>query len=193
MLALGCLVSAAVCINKITPVSVSTILHQEWIIYSLTTSLSSEITIDLPMRTQAAAGWIIFLSIVVLFYQTFAVVQMFLYIPLLYMKIPIRKTFWYLFPLIVSFIAIFSTSYQYVAMIFQDVGVNIVCIIGYLPVTIATAVYTYQWIEMLVKIFQEMDSRSRSSGSSDSETQGLIFQQYLLNILVPIIITFVSS
>ena len=145
------------------------------------------------MRTQAAAGWIIFLSIVVLFYQTFAVVQMFLYIPLLYMKIPIRKTFWYLFPLIVSFIAIFSTSYQYVAMIFQDVGVNIVCIIGYLPVTIAIAVYTYQWIEMLVKIFQEMDSRSRSSGSSDSETQGLIFQQYLLNILVPIIITFVSS
>ena len=113
MLALGCLVSAAVCINKITPVSVSTILYQEWIIYSLTTSLSSEITIDLPMRTQAAAGWIIFLSIVVLFYQTFAVVQMFLYIPLLYMKIPIRKTFWYLFPLIVSFIAIFSTSYQY--------------------------------------------------------------------------------
>ena len=72
--------------------------------------------------------------------------------------------------------------------------VNTVCIIGYLPVTVATAVYTYQWIEMLVKILQSktLESNSRSSGNSDTELQGLIFQQYLLNIIVPVIITFVS-
>lgn len=66
---------------------------------------------NLSTRTLAAAGWIIFLSIVVLFYQAFAVAQMFLYIPLLYKKIPIHTTSWYLFSLIVSYEAIFGTIY----------------------------------------------------------------------------------
>ena len=109
MLALACLTSAAVCINKITPVNVNSILAQR------SSGLSNivffvpaeyQIDHDLPMRMQAAAGWIIFLSIVVLLLQTFAVVQLFLYIPPLYMKIPICKTFWYLFSLIVCLVTI---------------------------------------------------------------------------------------
>ena len=118
MLALACVISAAVCINKIVPANVYSILEQSS--YSslgyalnnklhLTNAEIQLIKIDLPMRTQSAAGWIIFLLIVVLLYQTFAVVQLFLYIPPLYMKIPIRKTFWYLFPLIVCLVTIFST------------------------------------------------------------------------------------
>ena len=68
---------------------------------------------DLLMNTRAAAGWIIFLSLIALLYQIFAVVQLFLYIPVLYMKIPIRKSFWYLFPLIVSFL---SNDFQHFMM-----------------------------------------------------------------------------
>ena len=113
MLALACLISAAVCINKITLVDVNLIIMDRRAsqgfgminIHFVSAHAEHQVTIidyDLAMRTQAAAGWIIFLSIIVLLYQTFAVVQLFLYIPPLYMKIPIRKTFWYLFPLIVS-------------------------------------------------------------------------------------------
>lgn len=153
------------------------------------------IKIDLPMRTQSAAGWIIFLLIVVLLYQTFAVVQLFLYIPPLYMKIPIRKTFWYLFPLIVCLVTIFSTlcDHNYVNPYLIE------CCGQYnLYDWISTSYHSHscQWIEMLVKILQSLESTSHSSGNSytsDSEAQGLIFQQYFLNIILPIIITFVSS
>ena len=116
MLVLACLISAAVCINKITPANVNSILAQRSsglnnivMFVHAEYEVTTIIDYDLPMRTQSAAGWIIFLSIIVLLYQTFAVVQLFLYIPQLYMKIPIRKTFWYLFPLIVSLVTIFST------------------------------------------------------------------------------------
>ena len=109
MLALACLISAAVCINKITPANVISILAQRSSGLTFLVPAEDQVDYDLPMRAQSAAGWIIFLSIVVLLYQTFAVVQLFLYIPPLYMKIPIRKTFWYLFPLIVNLVATFST------------------------------------------------------------------------------------
>ena len=74
--------------------------------------------------------------------------------------------------------------------------VNIICLIGYLPVVIATAVYTYQWIELLVKIFQSLEPNSSSPNNSynkDSELEASLFKQYLLNLLIPIIVTFVSS
>lgn len=100
MLALSCFISAAVCVNKITPVNLGSILRQKSSILNF--PIPDPLQPDLITRTQAAAGWIIFLSLVVLLYQIFAVVQLFLYIPPLYMKIPIRKMFWYLFPLIVS-------------------------------------------------------------------------------------------
>ena len=87
VLALSCLISSAICINKITT-------HVQ---------INDH---ELPMRTHAVASWIVFLSLVVLLYQAFAFVQLFLYIPPLYMKIPVRKSFWYLFPLIVSYSAL---------------------------------------------------------------------------------------
>ena len=66
--------------------------------------------------------------------------------------------------------------------------VNTICIIGYLPVAIATAVYTYQWIEPLVKLFQ---SDSTSSYDTPDDTQNF-FLQYMLDIIVPVVFTFVS-
>ena len=63
-------------------------------------SLSS-LSAQLASNTQAAAGWALFLSLVFLLYQIFAISQLFFYVKLLYMKIPVGKTLWYLFPLIV--------------------------------------------------------------------------------------------
>ena len=52
--------------------------------------------------TRQAAGWILFLSLVVFIHQIFAIFQLFFYLKLLYIKIPVGKSLWYLFPLIVS-------------------------------------------------------------------------------------------
>lgn len=75
--------------------------------------------------------------------------------------------------------------------------VNIICLIGYIPVTIATAVYTYQWIEVLVKNFEFEPDSSQSPNQNfydkNSEIQASLFKQYLLNVLIPVIVTFVSS
>lgn len=53
-------------------------------------------------KTRAAAGWILFLSLVVFMYQIFTIFRLFMYLKLLYIKIPVGKFLWYLFPLIVS-------------------------------------------------------------------------------------------
>lgn len=51
---------------------------------------------------KSAAGWIIFLSILVLIYQILALLQLFLHFKLLHIKIPVCKTYWTLFFIIVS-------------------------------------------------------------------------------------------
>ena len=53
---------------------------------------------------KSAAGWIIFLSILVIIYQVLAFLQLFLHFKLLHIKIPLSflKTFWTLFFIIVS-------------------------------------------------------------------------------------------
>ena len=63
-------------------------------------------------NTQAAAGWILFLSLIVCMYQIFAIFQLFFYLKLLYMKIPVGKSLWYLFPLMVSEAAIAIATYM---------------------------------------------------------------------------------
>ena len=52
--------------------------------------------------THAVAGWTLFFSLVVFLYQIFALLQIFIYLKVLYMKIRLGKYLWYLFPLIVS-------------------------------------------------------------------------------------------
>ena len=51
---------------------------------------------------KSAAGWVIFLSVLVMIYQVFALLQLFLHCKLLHIKIPILKAFWTLFFIIVS-------------------------------------------------------------------------------------------
>ena len=74
--------------------------------------------------------------------------------------------------------------------ILKDIIVNIIqCIIGYLPVAIATAVYTYHWTEPLVKVLQ-------SDVSSDSpyyEKFQHSLQRYPSDFIIPVIFMFVSS
>ena len=52
--------------------------------------------------TMSTAGWIIFLSLLVVIYQILAVSQLFLNFKLLHIKIPIRKSFWTVFSIIVG-------------------------------------------------------------------------------------------
>lgn len=56
----------------------------------------------LNSSTHAAASWTLFFSLVVFLYQIFALLQIFIYLKALYMKIRLGKSLWYLFPLIVS-------------------------------------------------------------------------------------------
>ena len=84
ILALSCIISASATLNKFE-------------------KLDSP---QLVLNTKAAAGWALFLSLAVLLYQIFAVLQLFLYLKFLYMKIPVGKSLWYLFPLIVRLVVI---------------------------------------------------------------------------------------
>ena len=68
-------------------------------------SLKSSSDLDLGnlvSSTNGAAGWTLFFSLVVLLYHIFALLQMFFYLEVLYMKIRLGKSLWYLFSLIVS-------------------------------------------------------------------------------------------
>ena len=62
-------------------------------------------------NTRQAAGWILFLSLVVFMYHIFATFQLFYYLKLLYVKVTVGKSLWYLFPLIVSAVKIIILSY----------------------------------------------------------------------------------
>ena len=83
LLAVSSIISSSVCLDKLSAVGNS----------------------KLVSNTRAAAGWILFLSLVACMYQVFTIFQMFSYVKLLYMKIPIGKSLWYLFPLMVSGVA----------------------------------------------------------------------------------------
>ena len=105
VLALSSIISSSVCLNKLL-LDTSVIIipgqpHRPVYIYVLLEKLlgmNSQVFSD----TRAAAGWILFLSLVVFMYQFFAIFQLFVYLKLLYIKIPVGKSLWYLFPLIVS-------------------------------------------------------------------------------------------
>ena len=71
-------------------------------IYYILSILFKDLNSQVFPNTRAAAGWILFLSLVVFMYQFFTIFQLFVYLKLLYIKIPVGKSLWYLFPLIVS-------------------------------------------------------------------------------------------
>ena len=90
--------SSSVCLFMLSPPSTGIIE----IIHEFLRDNRQNLPVRVIPNTRAAAGWILFLSLVVFMYQIFAIYQLFVYTKLLYIKIPVGKSLWYLFPLIVS-------------------------------------------------------------------------------------------
>lgn len=98
VLALISIISSSICLNKLMPDH----LRQQASTYKSLVLEASHLNSRVLQDTQAAAGWTLFLSLVVFIYQSFAIFQQFVYLKLLFIKIPLGKSIWYLFPLIVS-------------------------------------------------------------------------------------------
>ena len=99
MLALFCIVSSSACIFMLNPPPpyINIIIIQ---FLKNLQGLSNDSNV--LKNTRLAAGWVLFLSLVAFMHQIFATFQLFYYLKLLYVKVPIGKYLWYLFPLIVS-------------------------------------------------------------------------------------------
>lgn len=124
--------------SKRNPIIIEFVLRTSVASLSLSTLISAIVSInklksaDKTVFTQvqpliSANGWIIFLALFVLLCQIFAIVQLFVYIKVLYIKVPIGPFFWFLFPLI-------------------NIVVNIICVVGYLSASIVLTLYTYSEI-----------------------------------------------
>lgn len=106
MLALFCIVLSSACIFMLSPPP-PYIINSKNIVYqvlNITQNLSApgSSAATVLERTRLAVGWVLFLSLVAFMHQIFATFQLFYYLKLLYVKVPIGKYLWYLFPLIVS-------------------------------------------------------------------------------------------
>jgi hypothetical protein len=89
-------------------------------------------------NTRAAAGWILFLSLVAYMYQSFAFFQLFFYLKLLYIKIPVGKSLWYLFPLMVNTNPIYVCDNNYnahPACIQQDLLISLMSVLNRIPLS----------------------------------------------------------
>ena len=102
VLAVSSIISSSVCVNKL---SAAAAVDQPRLALIGVAYVLKEVNSQAISNTRAAAGWILFLSLIACMYQIFTIFQLFFYLKLLYMKIPIGKSLWYLFPLIVSRVA----------------------------------------------------------------------------------------
>ena len=84
-----------------------------YMVRTVTSSSSKSVSFD----QKSASGWLIFVSGLVIIYQTLALLQLFLNFKLLHMKIPVYKSLWTLFYIIVSgFSCCIFTVYMHVHM-----------------------------------------------------------------------------